>query len=286
RREIEELKIRQAQAHYAGMAEVATNVLHNLGNVCTSVIFAAESLLRVAEKSNVTGFARANELLASNLDRLGHFFASDPKAEPLARYYLKLGDALGDEVEKILEGGRDLLRKAHLMKDAIAAQQAYARGSDFVEPVDVGRVVDDVLQLQKTSLDRLGVRVVRRIPEGSVLRAQRSKLTHVLINLVKNAREAMEDTPADNRVITLELVDGGEAVRLDVSDEGVGIRAADLTKIFTHGFTTKPKGHGFGLHFCATAMGEMGGKLAAHSAGPGKGSTFSLLFPKAAPGPA
>src|SRR5262249_28661274 len=88
RREIEELKIRQAQAHYAGMAEVATNVLHNLGNVCTSVIFAAESMLRTAERSNVSGLARANELLAANLDRLGHFFASDPKAEPLARYYL------------------------------------------------------------------------------------------------------------------------------------------------------------------------------------------------------
>ncbi|HEU4413033.1 MAG TPA: sensor histidine kinase, partial [Polyangiaceae bacterium] len=280
RREIEELKIRQAQAHYAGMAEVATNVLHNLGNVCTSVIFAAESLLRAAERSSVGGLARANELLAANLDRLGEFFAEDPKAKTLARYYLRLGEALAGEARESVEGGRDLLRKAHLMKDAIAAQQAYARGSDFVEPVDVGRVVDDVLQLQRASLERHGVSVVSRVPEGSVLRAQRSKLTHVLINLVKNAREAVNDLPPERRVVTLDLVDGEGTACLRVSDEGVGICPEDLTKIFTHGFSTKPEGHGFGLHFCATAMIEMGGKLAVESAGPGKGATFSLVLRK------
>jgi two-component system NtrC family sensor kinase len=63
----------------------------------------------------------------------------------------------------------------------------------------------------------------------------------------------------------------------------VGIAPENLTRIFSHGFTTRTDGHGFGLHSAALAAQQMGGRLTAQSDGPGRGATFTLELPVAAP---
>jgi signal transduction histidine kinase len=68
-------------------------------------------------------------------------------------------------------------------------------------------------------------------------------------------------------------------VRIEVRDNGAGIAAENLPKIFTHGFTTKKTGHGFGLHNCANAAQQMDGSLTAYSDGPGRGASFVLRMP-------
>ena len=68
-------------------------------------------------------------------------------------------------------------------------------------------------------------------------------------------------------------------MKISYIDNGIGIPADNLTRIFGHGFTTRKEGHGFGLHSGALAAKELGGALTVESDGPGKGATFTLEFP-------
>jgi signal transduction histidine kinase len=134
--------------------------------------------------------------------------------------------------------------------------------------------------MHQVALDRHGVQIVTRFEAVPPVRAQRMKLGHVLINLLKNAKEAMADLDREQKAVTVEVnstSEGGAQIR--IIDTGAGIAPEDIPKLFRHGFTTKSSGHGFGLHFSATAMEEMGGTLEATSAGPGQGATFTLSFP-------
>ena len=75
------------------------------------------------------------------------------------------------------------------------------------------------------------------------------------------------------------VAQAAHSVQVSVTDNGIGIAGENLTRIFSHGFTTKRDGHGFGLHSGALAAREMGGSLTAHSDGPGKGASFTLELP-------
>jgi PAS domain S-box-containing protein len=279
-RQLEELRIQEAQAHWAGMAEVATNVLHNLGNLCTTVIFDAEEMVRVLQESRMPRLFKANDIMAKHLQIAQQALAGHPKLSLLPEYYVTLGEALREEVRASRERARELLNRVQLMKEVIASQQDYAKGVALTELVSVTDILEDSLKIQQAALERHGVVVVRKIEKVRPVRAQRTKLTHVFINLIKNAKEAMDKTEPGYRVLTVEVtskVERGVSVR--ISDTGEGIPPDMLDKIFAHGFTTKDFGHGFGLHFCATAMMEMGGRLSVESDSARQGATFLLVFP-------
>jgi two-component system, NtrC family, sensor kinase len=113
-----------------------------------------------------------------------------------------------------------------------------------------------------------------------VVRLDRARVLQILVNLISNASHALENAPGDAHQITLTVnAVAGSNLRVSVRDEGEGIPAQNLTRIFAHGFTTRKSGHGFGLHSCALAARQMGGTLTAHSDGPGRGATFTLELP-------
>jgi C4-dicarboxylate-specific signal transduction histidine kinase len=102
----------------------------------------------------------------------------------------------------------------------------------------------------------------------------------MLVNLVSNAKYALSSSDKEEKLLTIRIYKHSEErFRIEVADNGVGISEDNLTKIFSHGFTTKEHGHGFGLHSCALAAEEIGGSLTVHSDGVGKGATFTLELP-------
>ncbi len=109
----------------------------------------------------------------------------------------------------------------------------------------------------------------------------RHKLLQILVNLLSNARHALMESGREDKVLTLRIEPGArqDRLRIAVSDNGVGIPAENLHRLFSQGFTTKKSGHGFGLHISALAAAEMGGTLTCESAGSGHGATFSLELP-------
>lgn len=267
-------------ARQAGMAEIASNVLHNVGNVLNSVNVSADLAMRQVRASKAQGLARAVQLINEHADDLGEFVTRDEKGKLLPGYLNQLVEALQAEQRSILEELEQLTASVNHIKEIVSTQQAYAGASSLVEPVRIGDLIEDALRMNSGALARHQVTVVKELAEVPVLLLDKHRLLLILINLIGNAKHAMADLAEHARKLTLSVAvaDTG-TLRIDVQDEGEGIAPENLTRIFAHGFTTRKDGHGFGLHSCAVAAMEMGGSLTAHSNGPGKGAVFTLELP-------
>jgi len=267
-------------AHAAGMAEIATGTLHNIGNIINSVNTSADELFDIMQRSKMDHFIKANELLQSHSGDRGEFLTNDPKGKILPEYYLKLGEALKSEHDQLKTEVNGIIKKISLIKDVVQTQQAYAKKELFFEEMSLAHITDEILNLQKNSLSRHRIQIVKNYWEDMPpVRVQKVKFAHILMNLIKNAKESMASRPIDERKIVVESGKSeADEFFLKITDNGEGIESHHLEKIFSHGFTTKRNGHGFGLHFCANAMTEMGGKLLVDSKGPGQGASFTLIF--------
>lgn len=269
-----------AAARSAGMAEIATNVLHNVGNVLNSVNVSAGLILSRVRASKVDGLTRTVQLMSEHADDLGTFLASDPKGKMLPGYLVQLAPLLAAEQRAVVDELVALGKSVDHIKEIIAAQQAHAGASGLIEAIRIHEVVEDALRMNAGGLARHQVVMqsdMTRIPE---LPLDRGRVLQVLMNLVRNARQAMEAVADDRAKLMLDAeIVGDQTLRIRVADTGVGIVPENLTRVFVHGFTTKKDGHGFGLHSAAIAAREMGGTLAVHSDGPGTGATFTLELP-------
>ena len=272
-----------AAARVAGMAEIATNVLHNVGNVLNSVNVSAGLVGTQLRNSKLKGLARAVQLMDAHPDDLGEFMTRDARGKQLPGYLRELALVLEGEQQAMAEELRALDKSVDHIKEIVATQQSYAGASHVVESLKVDELLDDALRMNAGALTRHKVDVVKDIAELPPLPLDRHRLLQILVNLIGNAKQAMRDTPGQSPRITLgaALVDAadGRALRITVADNGEGISPENLIRVFAHGFTTRKEGHGFGLHSCVLAAQEMGGSLTAHSDGPGHGATFTLQIP-------
>lgn len=262
-----------------GTAEVANSVLHNIGNILNSLMVSCSLVESRLRHSKMPRLRQAHEVLEQNLTDLATFFTSDPKGELLPQFLLKVGAQLEKDHELLSTEIRKISEKTHLMRDIIETQQTISKiGGSEVQAVV--QVIEEAINLQSTFLERHKTLIQRDFRTDKPVRASKAKLIHILVNLIKNATEAMNDLDPETRRLTIVLEENDEGeVLVHVRDNGAGIHPADLEKMFTHGFTTKENGHGFGLHFCASAMEEMRGRISVHSDGPNQGATFTLVFP-------
>ncbi|MBC3364864.1 HAMP domain-containing sensor histidine kinase [Pseudomonas sp. SWRI154] len=279
-------ELREAQAELvttarrAGMAEIATNVLHNVGNVLNSVNVSAQVLFDKVHTSKGPGVAKVVQLMKEHPDDLGDFISSDPKGRALPDYLGKLADALATEQQAMIAELTQLSRRIDHIKDIVATQQSYAGYSSVLEPGLLRELVEDVVRISGVSLVRHKVTLVQELNDIPMMSLDKHKVLQILVNLINNAKQALVSVTDRASHITLRLkaVDDTR-VRIEVEDNGEGISAENLTRVFEHGFTTRPDGHGFGLHSCILAAHEMGGDLTVQSAGPGEGALFALELP-------
>lgn len=270
------------KAHKAGMADIASNVLHNVGNILNSINTSAALISDTVKHSKLEGLSQANTILRQHVDDIEHFIAEHPKGKKLIHYYLKLEEPLKNEQEKMLNQSKRLIKKIELINDAISAQQNYVGTSMEADQTSLLEMVDNALALQAGSIEKHGLTIEKDLESTDAVMTQRSKLIHVLVNLFKNAKEAMADLPPEQKNITIKTWQDEDWVYLSITDNGTGIRKEHIDKVFTQGFTTKESGHGFGLHSSANYMSEMGGNLEVESEGEGLGTTFILTFPRLA----
>jgi signal transduction histidine kinase len=266
-------------ARHAGMAEIATNVLHNVGNVLNSVNVSAELIGTKVRNSESAGLARAVALLDAHAHDLGDYLTSDPRGRLLPGYLKQLAQALAEERDGIAAELAALTKSVKHIKEIVATQQSYAGASSVVEEVQIIDLVEDALRIDTGGLADHQVRVVREFAAVPQLMLDKHRVLLILVNLISNARFAMKGGPDGSHRLTLRVQAQDDTLQVAVSDTGEGIPPENLTRIFAHGFTTKKDGHGFGLHSCVLAAREMGGTLVAHSDGAGLGATFTLKLP-------
>lgn len=264
----------------AGMAEVATGVLHNVGNVLNSVNVSTTLLRDSVRKSEVTSVQRLAGLLQERADDLGAFLSSDPKGRMVPQFLSSLGEQLAEERINMLNELELLYRNVEHIKDIVSMQQNYARVAGVVERVSIESLVEDALQIHEAAMARHGVTIERRFESVPLITADKHKILQIIVNLIHNAKYAVQESVKPEKLLTVFIqAHEGRSVRVIVQDNGIGIPKENLTRIFSHGFTTRRKGHGFGLHSSALAAQEIGGQLKVHSDGVNCGAVFTLDIP-------
>lgn len=266
-------------SHRAGMAEIATAVLHNVGNVLNSVNVSATLVIDQMRESKVTNVSKLAGMLQEHSADLGPFLTDDPRGRLVPRYLATLAVELADEADTIIAELDGLRRNIDHIKEIVAMQQNYATTSGVVEEVAVTELIEDALRFNAGALARHQIEVVREYQAQPRVAVDRHKILQILVNLIRNAKYACDESGRADKRITVRLTCDDGMVFVAIIDNGVGIAAENLTRIFTHGFTTRPNGHGFGLHSGALAAQELGGSLLASSDGLGHGATFTLRFP-------
>ncbi len=264
----------------AGKAEVATEVLHNVGNTLNSISVSSEHIQEMVKKSSCLTLPGIVDLIDQHIDNPGEFFASDPRGRQLPLYFSKLSEQLVEEQEKLLRESTRQLKHVHLVAEIIRTQQDTAKEAGLSEQIDLAAIIEECLQVFEQQIEEKQINVERDYKELPIMHGERYKILQVVSNLISNAVDAFDIIEQSNKSLFLRLypVDS-QSVVLEVHDNGMGINSDILQQIFVFGFTTKADGHGFGLHNAANMATEMHGTLTAESSGKGKGSLFRLHLP-------
>ena len=267
----------------AGMNEVATGVLHNVGNVLNSVNVSATVITNKLKQSEVGSLAKVGEMIREHKQDLASFLTTDERGKMVPEFICDLAKCIGEEQEAMLAELTTLTKGVEHIKQTVCAQQSLARRGSVLSLVRPSELIEMAMTMQGRALVRHEIEVVRELEDVSAFPVDKHKVVQILINLISNAKHAVKAGSSHPRRITLGVESAdtadGPRVRFVIKDNGVGIPPENMTKIFSHGFTTKKDGHGFGLHSAANSAKEMGGSLTAASDGPGHGATFTLEIP-------
>jgi C4-dicarboxylate-specific signal transduction histidine kinase len=264
----------------AGMAEVATGVLHNVGNVLNSVNVSVAIVTDKVTRSAWVNLEKVIALLREHQNNLDHFLQNDPKGAKLLGYLEALSVHLGTEKSQVVKELESLTRNVGHINEIVAMQQSYAQTLGVLELLEPTELIEDALKIHAAAYQRHAVEVLREFAPVPPVTVDRHKTLQILTNLLHNAKYACAQRTDGHRKVTVRLAaPSAGRIRIEVADNGMGIPPENLTRIFSFGFTTRKDGHGFGLHSGALAAREMGGSLTAHSDGPGKGATFVLELP-------
>ncbi len=270
----------------AGMSEVATSVLHNVGNVLNSVNISCSVISEKVRRSRIDSVAKIAALLQEREGDLAAFLNDDPQGQRLPHFMATLALRLADEQKDVLEEVELLDRNIDHISQIVSLQQSYGNVGGVEETVSIKDLVEDALRMNTIAMSRHQIEVRREYEKIPGIQTEKHKVLQILVNLIRNAKHALTD--GDNscpRTLTLRIAPTSQqpGVLVSVIDNGIGIAAQDLTRVFAHGFTTRPEGHGFGLHSGAVTASQLGGTLTAHSDGPGNGAVFTLELPAQPP---
>jgi signal transduction histidine kinase len=266
-------------ARRAGMAEIATGVLHNIGNALNSVTVSASMMSSQLTDSKLPQLKNTLALIDDHDENLGDFLTNDDKGKLVPKFLRLLSHNLDADHESLQREVKCLTDSVDHIKAIISTQQSYATAGGLIEPLDINEVLDDAINLNAASYVKHGVSIIRNYGELPVVLVDKQRLLQIVINLVKNAKEALEEQLPGQKNITIATRVDDDRLIIEVADSGIGIMPEKLNRVFSHGFTTKANGHGFGLHSCANAATEMEGSLSVKSDGHMQGATFVLNLP-------
>jgi signal transduction histidine kinase len=263
----------------AGMAEVATGLLHNVGNVLNSVNVLASLMVSHVRKSKVSSVSKLAALLGGHRHDLAGFLTEDAAGRQIPGYLERLASHLAEEQSLLLEKVKTITDNVQHIKEIVAMQQSYARIAGVREQISLQEIVEDSLRMHREAMERHGISILKEFEPVPAVTVDRNKILQILFNLLANAKDACEASGRLPRQVTVRICQVNGFVQVSVADNGEGVSAENLPRIFTQGFTTRASGHGFGLHSSILALQEMGGALEVQSAGPGQGATFTLKVP-------
>ncbi|XZE44330.1 PAS domain-containing protein [Pirellulaceae bacterium SH467] len=264
----------------AGMAEIATGVLHNVGNVLNSLNVSVNVIRKQFSKSALSKLEQVSALIAEHEATFVDYVRDDATGRKLPAYIRRVSDAMSNERKTVGDELEDLLRNVEHIKEIIAVQQSMASSTGLIQELAIGSLIDAALTANKASLFNHKITIEKRVDaDVPPIHSDKHQILQILINLIKNAKDALCENETESPKILIEAVQSADSVVIAVEDNGKGIESDKLNRIFQHGFTTKSNGHGFGLHSSANAAAQLGGNVSVISRGLGHGARFELMIP-------
>jgi signal transduction histidine kinase len=266
-------------AHLAGKAELAIEVLHNVGNVLNSINVSSSMIMERLQQSVSTRMPAVVDIMEQQHDNIGEFINSDPRGQKLPVFFSLLSKELQKERKFMQEDINRLFMNVEHIKGIIRAQQVYSRESELLERVNLSELLDEALILYEDKIKQYKIHIGKSYTDPGLVVLSKHKLLQIISNLIANAIDSLLKASIREYKIELRMKLQEDQIIIEVEDNGNGISLENINRIFNHGFTTKSNHSGFGLHSCANLSTEMGGKLTVSSDGEGKGACFRLMFP-------
>lgn len=266
-------------ARSAGMAEVASGVLHNVGNVLNSVNVSASVIREKIRKSKLGNLNRVAKLLEDNKSNIADFISNNEAGKQVPKFLLLLADQLSVEKEEMYHELDQLVDNIDHIKNVISMQQSYAGSYGVREKIMLSDLVEDALRMNVQGMGRHGIKVERSYADIPLLYVDKHKVLQVMINLISNAKHSMIESKGEEKTLSIKISKQDAMAKLEIKDTGVGIAEEDVSHLFEYGFKKRRDGHGFGLHHSAIVANELGGKILAQSEGLGAGANFILWLP-------
>jgi len=264
----------------AGMADIASGVLHNIGNVLNSTSVSTSVVRQQLNELDVESLVKVVELLTEHGDHLDQYLSIDPIGQKIPEFLGELAQQWNHDQQTLSQEMETIRKNVEHIGMVIQAQQQHAKGESIIEPIVFEEVLNDAIKMAIFSYREGAITVERHLETSGVIKSDRHKLLQILLNLLHNARHSIRDSKRSDPQLTLTLTKAEPGkILLAIEDNGVGISQENVNRIFEYGSTTKPDGNGFGLHTAVITAQELGGSLTVFSAGPGQGATFYLTLP-------
>jgi signal transduction histidine kinase len=267
-------------AHIAGMAEVAANVLHNVGNALNSINVSAAIVTEKITNSEIANLAKLAELLGKHSADLAEFLTNDPQGKHILTYLTEVSSHLSVQQAETIEKLRSLMKNVEQVKDIVKMQQLYTGIGKQQDSVSLNELIENAIEINNAGLERQNIEVIREYDDIGNILVDKQRALQILVNLIDNAEYSLSKSDKEPKLLKIRTAkNGGTKVRIEVADNGIGINPADLDVIFEDGYTTKQAGHGFGLHSSLLAAKDIQATLTAESLGLNQGATFILELP-------
>lgn len=265
-------------ARLAGMADVATSVMHTIGNILNSISVSTNVLREKLHHPVFSGLSQLTILLQNHQQDLAHFISADKKGKHVLPYLIELDSKWKQEQAEINHEIQALSKNIESIENVIASQKTLHLKMNFVEKFLATEMLENLLAPHLKDFQKNDIQIVKECSPTLEVILDRYKVLQILDSLICNAIEALSHNLGDKK-ITISVIDQTPQVIFKVSDNGQGIDQAALSRIFTFGYTTKNDAKGLSLHASALAAIAMQGKLEVTSAGAGQGATFTLILP-------
>jgi PAS domain S-box-containing protein len=267
-------------AHSAGMAEVAADVLHNVGNTLNSINVSAATIAEKLSKSEIGDLSKLAELLCAHSGDLADFLKNDPQGKHIPTYLSELSKHLSQQQNETIEKLSAIIKNVKQVKDIIKMQQSYTGIDKHQDCVLLNELIENAIEINNAGLQRQNIEVIREYEDIGNILIDRQRCLQALVNLIDNAACSLSISGKDLKILKIRTVRAGSSkLRIEICDNGIGMAASDLNKIFDRGYTTKQTGGGFGLHSSLLAVRDMQGTITAQSGGRGEGATFIIELP-------
>jgi len=190
----------------AGMAEVATGVLHNVGNVLNSVNVSAALMAEKLRVSKIAGVTKLASLIQEHKDDLGAFFTSDDRAKRIPEYLGQLADHLERERAELVKEVNCLAEHIGHIKQVITTQQDYARVAGLVEKIALPGLVEDAMKIHGAGYLRHGIHVTHDYDPVPEVMVDKHRVLQILVNLLGNAKYACDESGRPEKQLTLQVL--------------------------------------------------------------------------------